>query len=320
MDRKMYFTLYSDKIPVEGKDRSAICDLERKRYTYIPNALYEILTRFSDRSVQELKKLYQEPERIIEYFEFLQNEELGFYTQEPERFPRIDLEWQRPESIIVAELQVDDSLEDHHLKALDELDQAGCKHVEIAAKRGLPYEEIDSLFTLFSGAGFRTIDLLLGYETSTPLDRFLKLKDELPEFNILVFHSAPQEYRNTDKRTFWSQRSLADLKKREDPPFQNLILNREFFLESLYFNPYYNRKVSIDEEGNVKNAIEHQRSFGRIGERPLGNIVNGEEFRELWYASNDKVEDVKDWELRYCWLNTHPLEKLENGNYKILWP
>ena len=109
------------------------------------------------------------------------------------------------------------------------------------------------------------------------------------------------------------------IKRPRKPPFQQLIVNKEFFLESLEHNPYYNRKVSIDENGNVKNAIEHEKSFGKVGQEALSKIVEREDFQELWYASNDKVEDVMDWELRYCWFNTHPLEKLDNGNYRIIW-
>lgn len=316
----MHFTLYSDKIPVEGKERSAICDLERKRYTFIPNALYEILTRYSSRSIKELGRLYEAPERVEEYFEFLREEGLGFYTRSPERFPSIDLEWHRPEPVVVAEIQVQDSLEDHHLKALDELDRLHCKHVEVAAKEALSAEEIESLFALFAGSGFRTVDLLLQHDPAYPVDRILRLKERTPEFNLLVFHGAPDRERDTEKLVFRTPRSLGDLKKRESPPFQRLIINREFFLESMEHNPYYNRKVSIDEEGRIKNAIEHEADFGKIGSKSLERVIASEEFQELWYACNDKVEDVKNWELRYCWLNTHPLEKLENGNYKIQWP
>ena len=315
----MYFVLYSDKIPVSGREQSAICDLGRKRYTFIPNALYEILTRFQDRTIKELGQLYQRPERIRSYFRFLEQEELGFYTQEPERFPRIPLEWSRPESLIGAEIQVADRFEDHHLKGMDELDRAQCKHVEITALDPLPIEEIESLFDLFSGSGFRTIDLLLPFQPSHPIDRTLRSKEAIPEFNILVFYGAPQRIRNSEDHIYWTPKGIEELKAREDPPFQQLILNKEFFLESLEHNPYYNRKVSIDEEGCVKNAIEHSKSFGKIGEEALKNIIERSDFRELWYASNDKVEDVMNWELRYCWLNSHPLEKLENGNYRILW-
>lgn len=315
----MNFALYSDKIPVKGRERSAICDLERKRYTYIPNALHEILTRFSDKTVEEVGRIYQDPEQIRSYFRFLEKEGVGFFTKEPERFPRIPLEWHRPERILVAELQIADRLEDHHLKALDELERMQCKHVEITALDPISTEEIEGLFFLFSGSAFRTFDLLLPFEASHPIDRTLELKRKTPEFNILVFYEAPKSIKNSEEHLFWTPLSLKKLKGREHPPFQRLIINKEFFLESLHHNPYYNRKVCIDEKGNVKNAIEHERSFGRIGEQKLEEIIEKEEFQELWFASNDKVEEVKDWELRYCWFNTHPLEKLENGNYKIIW-
>lgn len=315
----MYFTLYSDKIPVKGRTRSSICDLGRKSFTYVPNALHEILTRFQDRNVKELGKIYKAPLRIRSYLDFLENEGLGFYTEEPEQYPRIPLQWHRPEMILVAELQIADRFEDHHLKVLDELEQLQCKHVEITALDPIPVEELEGLFALFSGSGFRTIDILLPFHPSHPLDRTLELRANTPEFNILVFYGAPKRIRKRDDHLFWTPLGIEELKGKESPPFEHLIVNKEFFLESLEHNPYYNRKVSIDENGNVKNAIEHQRSFGRVGEEALSKIIAKEEFRELWYASNDKVEDVMDWELRYCWFNTHPLQKLENGNYRIIW-
>lgn len=315
----MHFVLYSDKIPVDGAERSAICDLERKRYTLIPNALYEILTTFYDRTPQEIGKLYQAPDLIKDYFTFLEREGLGFFTKNPAFFPQIPLEWNRPEKILVAEIQVKDGFEDHHLKGLDELERVQCKHVEIAAEDPLPIEEIESLFSLFSGSAFRTIDLLTPFHPAHPLDRTLRLKEKTPEFNILVFHEAPENISNKEEHVFWTPKGLKELKSKEDPPFQQLILNKEFFLESLEHNPYYNRKVSIDEEGNIKNAIEQERSFGKVGEQALETVIERADFQELWYASNDRIEDVMDWELRFCWFNTHPLERLENGNYRILW-
>ena len=213
----MHFTLYSDKIPVKGASKSAVCDLERKRFTYVPNALYEILTHFKDRTVEELGKLYGAPQRIRSYLDFMEEEGLGFYTEEPERYPRIPLEWHRPETILVAELQIADRFDDHHLKVLDELERLQCKHVEITALDPLSADELEGLFALFSGTAFRTIDLLLPFHPAHPLDRTLDQRARVPEFNILVFYDAPKSIHSSQEHLFWTPLGLDELKGRENP-------------------------------------------------------------------------------------------------------
>jgi len=69
----MYFKLFADCLPVRGVVRSVIYDIGRGNFKLIPNELYEILTEHSNKTVDEIKRFYDNKydETIEEYFTFL---------------------------------------------------------------------------------------------------------------------------------------------------------------------------------------------------------------------------------------------------------
>ena len=110
-----------------------ICDLGRQSSQPIPNGLYEILTEHAGKSIAEIKKVYDHEydEEIDEYFELLLRQEFGFWCADPERFPAIDLTWEAPERITNAILDVDLGSDHDYGKILSELDDLGCKALEV---------------------------------------------------------------------------------------------------------------------------------------------------------------------------------------------
>src|SRR3546814_9235558 len=78
------------------------------------------------------------------------------------------------------------------------------------------------------------------------------------------------------------------------------VVNRNFFCESLRFNPYYNRKACIDRFGRIKNCLDHKRDFGNVREIALKTILTDSSFTSLWHASPDRIREVKDKAMRYA--------------------
>lgn len=78
--------LYANCIPVKGARRSLICDLHYRTYEFIPNALYDILTQYKNKSIAYIKQQYTEQYHgiIDEYFVFILNQNLGFECDEEE--------------------------------------------------------------------------------------------------------------------------------------------------------------------------------------------------------------------------------------------
>lgn len=95
-----YFKLYSFCLPVMGKSAALIINMQRMTCTTIPQFLCEVLQDYTDVDILTLKNIYNDEENAIdEYFGFLIKNQLGFYTHEPERYPRMSLEWDAPEKI-----------------------------------------------------------------------------------------------------------------------------------------------------------------------------------------------------------------------------
>ena len=93
--------LYSNCILVKGASRSVICDLQLQQLHYIPNSLYELLSEHLGKTIQEIKKSYNNKyhKTIDSYFNFLEEKECIFYTDFPEMFPPLNLEWDFPHKV-----------------------------------------------------------------------------------------------------------------------------------------------------------------------------------------------------------------------------
>ena len=81
-----YFKLFYDCMPVKGYTRSIICDMTRHYFDFIPNSLYFILTRYTDKSLDKIFKDFDKEDHpiLIEYLEFLYEKEYIFWCTKEE--------------------------------------------------------------------------------------------------------------------------------------------------------------------------------------------------------------------------------------------
>jgi len=85
-----YFYFYSCCVPIFGVNRSIICDLQRDVYHFIPNALFYMLSKElsgEDKVFIDVIKIINKygcshKDTVKEYFDYLVEEELGFYSNE----------------------------------------------------------------------------------------------------------------------------------------------------------------------------------------------------------------------------------------------
>jgi len=61
-----------------------------------------------------------------------------------------------------------------------------------------------------------------------------------------------------------------------------------------------NRKISIDQDGFVKNCPSMQASFGHHKTVSLIEVVKNDVFKEMWYLHKDKIKKCQDCEFRYA--------------------
>jgi SPASM domain peptide maturase of grasp-with-spasm system len=303
--REPVFQLFACCLPVRGARRSVLCDVQRQSFQFIPNGLYEILTEHAGETVAEIKAAYDHEydEEIDEYFGFLLQHEFGFWCDDPERFPPIDLTWEAPERITNAILDVDARSEHDYARILGELDDLGCKALAVRCFHGPSLAELRTILEAARYGRLRSIDLLVGFHPELTAEALARLAREHQRISSVVVHSAPERHRPPPSSTgvTFEYRTEAVSSPsccgQVHPGY--FVVNLETFAEAQRHNTCLNRKISVDARGEVRNCPSLPRSFGNAREVSLHAALAHRDFAALWSINKDQIEVCKDCEFRY---------------------
>jgi SPASM domain peptide maturase of grasp-with-spasm system len=311
-----YFKLFAHNIPVLGKSRSAIYDLQKGCIVFIPNILFQIIQDLNVNSLQDVRFQYapNQPELFDNYISFLIKKDLGFKTKNPKSFPELDLSFDAPTDIYSAIIESDFREYDIN-NVITSLDEILCRHLEIRLNiNDLEKEEIIGFFRKINNKSFRSIIVLIEYRSELWYENWAKeIFEVCQKIEQIVITNAPIKFDTEDypKQIMFSTQSIEEVslyKKR-------YIINLNYFSEAQRFNPFYNRKVCIDVMGNIKNDLRQTYSFGNVLSDAILQITETQEFRAFWNASPDRLEEIKDSELRYCQFLPFLLTKNNENNW-----
>jgi SPASM domain peptide maturase of grasp-with-spasm system len=302
---EVVFRLFACCIAVRGARRSVICDLGRHLLRFIPNGLYEILTEHGDKNVAELKAFYdgRYDREIDEYFDFLLREELGFWCDEPAAFPPLTLDWESPQRITNAILDVDRASTHDYPAILAQLDDLGCEALQVRCYEPLDRAVVERMLAATVRGRLRSIELLLAHEPALTAEALADLCLRHPRIWRICVHSAPE-----DRACAPTAGGAEIAYVREvvgspsccgcvDPSY--FALNVETFLEAQRHNTCLNRKVAVDARGEIRNCPSLGMSYGNVRDVSLHSAVARRDFRELWEVNKDQIEVCKDCEFRY---------------------
>jgi len=243
------------------------------------------MEQLHNRTIEEIKdELDSKSIEVFEsYIEFLLKNDLGFFTSQPALFPDLDTNsWDSPEIIHNAVLEYSG---DYDFESV-------CKQLNNV---------------------FKSTSLIAVYHDTLDPDKMENLCKNDPRISRYIIYNAPFSFSNEKcSGLHFTQEDLSD-KLQQQYPKDIYHINLTFFKESQLFNPYYNKKVCIANDGSIKNCLMHSKSFGNINTDKLENVVHQKSFTELWHAAPDKIEGIKDSSLRYCQLHTDELVQIENG-------
>lgn len=297
--RNVIYKLFACCIPVKGHTRSIICDLQRIEYDFIPNALYEILTKHENQSIDQIKNQYDSEhwETIDEYFQFLINKEYVFECAETdvEKFPPIQLNWQSPSRITNVIIDLDTHTDIDFNNLVDQLNFLGCDALQIRCFKKVNLAFLNKVLIHFSISRLRHIDIYVKYDEATDYSQLLL---DHPRISFITIHSSP--YTKTDKSCIYyiiDEIATSAHCGIINPDF--FYPHIKMFTEAFNFNSCLNAKISIDEDGNIKNCPAMQTNYGNIKNTSLSSVVSDSSFRELWNITKDKIMICQDCEFRY---------------------
>jgi SPASM domain peptide maturase of grasp-with-spasm system len=298
------FKLYANCIPVKGARRSTICDVQKQRMRLIPNDLFYILTELAGLPTAEIKRQFNDncDEVIDDYFAMLSEEDYGFWCDEPDRFPPLDLTWQRPETITNAIIDVDHSSKHDYHSLFSQFDDLGCQAVQVRAYDELTLADLETILTHAEGHRLRHLDLVIKFQPEFTAENLTAFCLAHQVISRITIHSSPQKSRARvhpmpiiiDYYTFTLTPSSCGV---ISPKFFSLTV--EHFTEAQHFNSCLNRKIGIASDGEIKACPATQRSFGNAGTTALKTVVSDPQLVQIGSITKDQIAVCRDCEFRY---------------------
>lgn len=319
---KKYLILFTFCKIVSGKEKNIICNLQKPKIKFIPNELVEVIKLLKETPLEIVRELFIEDGEIFDsYVDFLIKEDFAFFHKEKDYFPEIAENWESPEHINNAIIEY--NFEYYNIMdLLYQLDDLQVKFIEIRlvnfTKKNI--DELENILSFSSISVLRSIRIYIPYSSQQLATEIIDKTRKFPVLDSLIFYNYNTISNKLSEKiedVFFIKNSLKSINEANIEK-KYLINSISFYTECKKYNPYYNKKVCIDKKGNIKNCIKNRIVFGNLSTASLGNTISTEEFRDFWYANHDKIIDVQHDELRYNYMITNDLLKIDDNKYKIL--
>jgi len=324
------FKLNPDTIPVRGIQRSTLCDMGRYEYHLIPNAMYKILTFNGNSTIANIINKYSEgskdvEEIIKEYFQFLIDTELIFFTENSENYKTIELDWDYPAFITNAIIDLGQSSEIDFRNIFSQLTDLGCTHLQLRFFKNESNFEVKEIINHLKDTRIISIEMILPFQETKDLENWNNLIDTFSRIKYFQFYNAPV-YKVLRESTYngmghivWVENNILD-ENCCGVIFPHYFTTNIFvFAEAQKHNTCLNRKIAIDAEGNIKNCPSMKESYGNIKDTTLREALSKPGFKKYWNINKDQIEVCKDCEFRYICTDCRAyLEDPENSYSKPL--
>jgi len=313
--------LFSNCIPVKGYNRSLIIDLQRNEFALIPNSLYDILKKYDGKSINEIKKAFDNKfdEIIDEYYIFLFSKELVFTTEESELFPDLNLKWEYP-SLITNSIICDENSNHDYKNILKQLDELNCRAIQLRLFKlnGLSY--LENILDNANELRIQDIEIMMPFNSSLELrDYRLIIEKHLRISSFFIFSSPKNKIEFVDDQKghpiIYSKNRITNHSFCGNIHPNNFVQNIPFFTESQNYNTCLNRKVCIDANGHIKNCLSMDKHYGHIHELKLEDVVKSDVFQELWQIKKNEIYVCQDCEFRHMCMDCRAFIKDSDDIY-----
>jgi SPASM domain peptide maturase of grasp-with-spasm system len=301
-----YFLLYASVQLVKGARRTLLIDLERNKMQFLPNDLYHFVEKCKSKVLVDVVGSYDNDDQVTatEYVDFLVENEFGFHTDEPERFPTLELTWKSPSNITNAVVDINRSSNHDYKFIVDALNSTRCQAIDFRVFESLDYDELENILKATDDSTLQSVRLYIPYAMWNDEDgKTLFVK--YPRLNTLVIHGASAN-RIVDGRDGLGV--IIYLVGKIDSPHccgyvsEKLMLgNLSVFTEAMHYNSCLNRKLSIDSKGFVKNCSLQNKDYGHYKDICFLTLAKeNEEFSKEWNLNKDSIDICNICEFRYC--------------------
>lgn len=295
MKNKDFYCFFSTSQVVYGEDFIAIYRLDNNAIERLPIELKDFV-----RHLQASERLSSIRERygdafVSQWLTYFQKHDLGFYTNDPAPFLDITKSYEVPSTIRRAVIEYD-SNEMYDIKVVIEaLESLHCKHIELRLRGSLSIAYISSILELFSTSCIRSIVLYIE-----------NLVDQIEDTSLADFPKVYHSYVFNAKEQvclphITKLNACFEMALEQPYNLNRLVINTQFFIEALRYNPFYNSKLSVSRVGAIKNDLDLKEEYGRVkSSDDIQSIAQSKYFQRFWKVNVDKIENLKHLDYRYA--------------------
>lgn len=320
----VWFKLFASCVIVKGKSKSLVYDLERSAFYDIPNELLEILeSAAKGMDLVSIKNILNEGsgDFVQSFFDQFVDQEIGFYTSDPDAFPDIDFTWDYPGLVTSSIVEIDDLHQYDVSDVFLQLSDLGCKAIQVRLLKALPEAVLYKILSWFNNSRINHIELIIPADHPVNSQYLSGLAERQPRLQrVLVYGALEDKIIRNDSRK--DDLPLIYLRKDIRAETDEIIkverfrTNIQMYAEALKYNSGLNRKVCIDSCGEIKNYLTHRHSFGNAKTDRVRDIVNKTAFQKKWFISNDVIEVCKHCQYRYACVSNSDILSKDNKFYK----
>lgn len=305
IDRKKYFKFHSSCIPVKGDKRGVIYDLQKGSLYFVPNSIIDLFVDNSKNTIEYLFLKFPNQEGLVnKYLIYLIENELIFLTSDIDKFPNLSLKFERPFLLDIIFIELD-SLSNSKKSLLEEVNTLGCTQVVIVTHQSIVIDTLKEVIDLLSESKIQIIDLITKYDSEI-VTHILELHNISPRLRKTIFFDSLNN--TNDNYIEFTSKNLNNILTKRIKDTNDLIINQDAYFESLKHNLFFNRKVYISDNGDIKHYFNENEFYGNIKNCTIQSIVNSNDFQNLWNITKEDIEECKNCEFRYlCPDNRIPL-------------
>jgi hypothetical protein len=250
----------SNCVPVKGFHRAIMYDLVKMKFELIPNSLCDFLNLVNKQSINLLLQNTEEENKEIlkEYISFCNEKEyiLEIPVEVPKDcFPKLNLEFETPSIIsnICVRLEKESAISFNQLKEI--LEVTKCYNIQLIFESNYNLQSLHNNLSVISSIGLESIELIVPYDHNF---NYITIVEKYKNISFIFVYNSPEDKYVKEQfcglqQVLFSTKDL-QLTKNKSLDFFNVHIL--LFTESQNRNTYFNRKLYIGKNGEIKNAEE----------------------------------------------------------------
>lgn len=303
-ENNKYLVTHSSCVLTKGFSRSIICDLQFGNYQFIPNEIFALLTYNHPIKKEDIYSFFEESdyETINEYLEFLEQKDYIFFTDEPNLYPKIAMSWDSSSLITNGIIEFTNKPDVGYLAKINEgLNELICEAALFRVLYSYDKKDLDYLLENFTQSTLQCIELHCKFDEKITNTKYLEdlFKSNGRLSRIVFFNSKEESTLMFDDYTavIYSTDSIYNQCGNIHPKYFSISIDG--FTEAHNFNSCLNRKLFINNEGDIKNCPHSKFIYGNIKKDKVKDVINSIDFQYLWNIKKDSIHICKNCEFRY---------------------